>query len=119
MDDNVTKLLEQLATKLGTTTEYLWAITVKEAQLAAITNLIYMAMTIVAWIPFWKVHYYLLNEKNSMNYENNDWVGVVMVVLAVILLVLTIGTFSTIREIIDGFFNPEFWAFDYILGMLK
>lgn len=119
MNEKLTELLEKLALKLGTTTEFLWVVLVKEAHLVAITDLIYIAMAIIAWIPMWKTHFYLLNVKNQINYDNNDWTGIVIIILAVILLVLTLATLANIGEIIDGFFNPEFWALNYILSMLS
>lgn len=56
MNEQTAKLLEQLASKLGTTSEYLWNILLKQAPIdATVTLLQTLFLFFVGW-GLWKVH---------------------------------------------------------------
>ena len=46
MDDKTLKALEILASKLGTTSDFLWAVLVKQAVLSALSGLVGVALSI-------------------------------------------------------------------------
>jgi len=125
MNDQTTQLIEQLAHKLGTTTEYLWSVLVKQAAISAITNLIYLIFMIVSGFILYKVHKYLSLERGDDEYskisyyEDNDILYVPMGVLAFVWVILTIVAFFSIGIIINGFVNPEYWALEKILSTVK
>lgn len=45
MNEQTVKLVEQLAQKLGTTTEYLWNVLIKQAPISAAIDMIYCLLT--------------------------------------------------------------------------
>ena len=63
MENTALKLLETLATKLGTTTEYVWSVLVKQAPISAITNASYLIIGIIVPILLWKLHLYFYRQK--------------------------------------------------------
>ena len=122
MNEQTMKLVDQLAQKLGTTSNYLWSILLKQAPVSAIIDLIYFILTIIGGIILYKVHKYLASEKNgeeSIYDENGGFVICIMIFATLIWTVLFIACFFSIGNIINGFFNPEYWAFDKILSSLK
>ena len=69
---------------------------------------------------------YKLHEKlskkgknNESIYENSDSTGIFMTVAGVIYLFVMLVFILCIDNIVDGFFNPEYWALHKIMNLLK
>ena len=119
MNENTTKLIETLANKLGTTSEYLWRVLLKQAPIAATTELVFMVFLVIAGYFLWKAHKYLSNNENSQSYYNEDSYEIIMIILACGYLALLLFSINSIPVIINGYFNPEYWALKEILNSLK
>lgn len=127
MDEQTLKTVEKLAQKLGTTSEYLWKILVKQAPVeSSITLFQYLLVGIFGYTLF-KLHNYLSEERS---YGDREWMRtgyahyvesaiLPMIILISIFLILSVCCFFSINKVINGFFNPEFWALNYVLGHLK
>lgn len=117
MNEQTTKLLETLAQKLGTTTEYLWSVLLKQAPIDATITLIQIGIVVLFNIILYKVHKRFIK---SDAYENYD-VGapIFMVLMAVILLISDIACMLSLNSVVNGFFNPEYWALREIIGTIK
>lgn len=121
MNDESLKLLEKLANKLGTTSEYLWAVLIKQAPVAAITEVFYIIFTIIFGVVLVKLHMHFSNDKNKISYDELDVaLGAPMLIGFLLFVIFTFGAiFGSIPVIVNGFLNPEFWALDYVLNALK
>ena len=120
--NELTPLLEKLAENLGTTTEYLWGILMKQAMISAISDLIFMAIVAVAGYYAFKAHVYMSGKEEGEydnRYEDNLALAIGVVVIIGAVFICSIGAISSIPNIINGFFHPEFWAFDYIMDILR
>lgn len=122
MNDNTTKLLQELAAKMGTTTEYLWAVLLKQAHISAITSLFQYAIIALAGILLYKLHIkFSMKDKNgtSLYYRKETALEMPMVLCAVALGLISIFSFMTIGDVVNGLVNPEYWALDQIISKLK
>lgn len=123
MNEQTTKLIEQLAHKLGTTSEYLWGVLLKQAPLSAITDLMYLVIVVIMGIGLYKLHKRFSKETTKYDvwsYESNgELVIPIIIILAIIWVILLIICFCSIDNIIYGFFNPEYWAFKEVAGAIK
>lgn len=120
MNDQTAKLLEQLAGKLGTTSEYLWTVLIKQAPVDATITLIQSVLVLIAGVALCRAHLYFLNDDNKVSYYNlREGLAIPMIVVSVVWFILLIGCFLLFESIINGYFNPEFWALDYIMGKLS
>lgn len=119
MNEQTTKLIEQLAQKLGTTTEYLWTILLKQAHISASITLVYLVLIIIFGIILYKLHKYFLekDEHGDTRYENGA--DLFMIILLTFYLIMFIVCLICIPNIINGFFNPEYWALNEILNTLQ
>jgi len=123
MNEQTTKLLEELANKLGTTTEYLWTILLKQAPIdATITLLQTIVIIIFGWV-LWKVHKKLLSTPKGQNvgnyYQKHDLGAELPMFLATIGWVIMLAyCFINFSCIVSGYFNPEYWALKQILNAL-
>lgn len=124
MNEQTIQLLEKLAAKLGTTSEYLWSILIKQAPVDATINLIQLIIVGVFGYVIFRIHKKLLsNIKSETNYTYYDEyeasVGIPMMIVFVAWLILAVACLCSIGYIINGYFNPEYWALDNILNSLK
>jgi len=113
----MTKLLEQLAEKLGTTSEYLWDILIQQAPISAtitLCQLLMFGLFIVVWIKYLK-----WGIKNDELDEFSIHTFILFIGGLVLIIFIFASIFEGIPDLINGYFNPEFWAFDYILGKIK
>ena len=126
MNDNTQKFLEQLAAKLGTTTEYLWGVLLKQAHISATISLIQTLFVILFGIALYNVHKRLLKKDDEKArysetaYEKYEEGAVIpMIIGLIIFIILCILCFCCIDNIINGYFNPEYWALDKVISSVK
>lgn len=110
MNDQTTQLLRELAERLGTTTEHLWGVLVRQAPLSGLTHL--FCWGIAATI-------FTLSFKRIRKIDNDEWDtparSIATGIWAIGLLIFTCMLYSDSQMIIAAFFNPEFWALKQIL----
>ena len=123
MNEQTTKLIEQLAQKLGTTAEYLWNALLKQAQISATIDLVYLVIVTIMGIGLYKLHKYCAKEtgeyKESIYKDKGEIVTPAMVILAIVWVIFFVACFFSIGNIINGFFNPEYWVLKEVLGACK
>lgn len=124
MNEQTTKLIEQLARELGTTAEYLWTVLIRQAPISAVIDLVYLIIVSLMGIALYKVHLYLSKEGENNHYEesiyeDNPGVGFAMIFSAIIWGIFFIVCFFSITNIVNGFFHPEYWALKEVLNTLN
>ena len=109
-------LLERLADQLGTSSEHLWRILLKQAPISATIDLVLYVFVILACVVWWKmtkfVHKQIDKSWDEINYM---WIAIGWVILVALLIVI----FICINNTITGFLHPEYWALDKILDTIK
>lgn len=129
METQTSEMLQKLAEKLGTTTEYLWNVLLKQAPISSTVTLFQFAVIGIASFLLYKVHRRLLkpsddNEKSMYRYENGydkygAATGLPMILAAITLSFLIIVCLFSMDDIVNGYFNPEYWALETILKSVK
>ena len=114
-------LLRDLASQLGTTTEYLWEVLVKQAPIDATINLIQCLSVFPFLFLFYKWYKWISNNKEKL-YNNNEletlhYVGLYLVGL--LLTICTVGSIIALPTVLSGYLNPEYWALNQLLEVLK
>lgn len=111
MNEQTAKLLEQLAGKLGTTSEYLWGILLKQAPIDATITLFQTAVVVLITYVMWKK---VVGAKK----DDDDFMPVYIIV-AILWSIFCFITLCFSGSIINGYFNPEYWALERILQSLN
>jgi hypothetical protein len=122
MDEKTSALLEKLASKLGTTAEYLWAVLVKQARISATIDFVYIILITLAGVFLYKAHIKLSKKDksgDSIYSEGEEMVIVPMLAAAVIFIFAAIWAFFSFGDIITAYFHPEFWALEQITKTFK
>lgn len=113
--------LQLLAEKLGVASEYVFTTLVKQAPIESTITLIqYIIVWVLSYI-FVKYHIKFSeeNENGYSKYDSNDNLGITMFILALTLGLFNIIAFLCISDILNGYFNPEYWALNKILNTIK
>lgn len=113
MNEATTKLLEQLAAKLGTSVELVWSVLVKQGVNEAWMSVCYVAFTlffIVLILPF---------SVSAMFNKDEDKriIGCAASCLGVVICFIVIA--GNIENLIIGFMNPEYFAITKLLEVMK
>ena len=117
MTNETMNAIEALASRLGTTSEYLWDVLLKQAPISAIADLIQYALIIFA-CTFWIKKVKIFADKISDGeWEDTNWawIGVISVILGTFVVV----AFFSFPNTFYAFINPEYWVLDHILSKLK
>lgn len=114
MNQETLQFLEQLAAKLGTTSEYLWGVLVSQAKWDAFISFIQMAF-MAAWI-YWNIKLHLKFCKNmpGENYtyyaEYEAMAGIPMIIAGILSCILFFFFLNGFNDLISSIVNPEYWA---------
>jgi len=122
MNEQTTRLIEQLAQKLGTTAEYLWSVLVAQAKVEAIIGIALVSSTILLTVLLIYLHNKFSKESNeemSIYYDKEEIVIIPMVIGAITVFILIIASLCSIGTIITGLTNPEYWALKEVLNSIK
>lgn len=106
MNKETLALIEKLSEKLGTTSEHLWGVLMKQAPIDAAFSFIFMVALLVGLWFLWK-----LAKKASD--------GMVYMAFVLVCVIVAIAVFSLSYNTLIGFFNPEYWALKEIMSSLK
>jgi hypothetical protein len=125
MNDNTTKLLRDLAQKMGTTTEYLWGVLIRQARIDAIIKLTELIIVLIIGVVLLLL-FFRFNKKNpddsgslSNWFEKSEPLSVVFVICCIIWLLFFFVSLSTINDIFYGFLNPEYVALKNVMDFIS
>lgn len=117
MNKETLDLLQQLAAKLGTTAEHLWAVLIKQAFISACTDFLFYVITVaLLWFAIKKTPKWAQIISNT----DSDFIeigGTAAVVVGWVLVGgLVIAALICIPDTIAALANPEYWALKQILN---
>lgn len=117
MDDKTAVLIQSLAEKLGTTSEYLWGVLVKQAPISGMIDLVVLS----AWAAVLLVVFRLIQREVGSVTEGYDmtWKGMKLTIWWVAFGIYLMCFFICISSVITSIVNPEYWALKEILGAVR
>jgi len=117
MNEQVSELLKKLSESLGTTTEKLWGVLIKQAPIEGISDTFCSGMLFIGLFVWWKIFLRKTsrNEEGKAEWENETAFGAIM--FTVLYTLFSFILFSgNISIILAAFFNPEYWALQKVLS---
>jgi len=117
MDDKTTALIQQLAERLGTTTEHLWGVLVRQAPISGTVDL--LAMGGFVFVTYWLFRLLLRKTKQWKDDHVPDapflevvlWAG-----WALLAVFTTVFLAVDAANVVAAFVNPEYWALMQLVG---
>lgn len=116
----LTELLAKLAEKLGTTTQYLWGVLIKQASVEIYIFISVFVLTIIGAI----ITTLLL--KSTQKYWDKEnapaiaWFTLTFGIIFAFATVIGLGYFlANITDVITSINNPEYWALQEVLKSIR
>lgn len=107
MNERTEKIIRDLSEKLGTTTEHLWNVLIRQAPITATIELITSILLIIAGIIGWN---YLSKLKlNEFDKAPMYTIAVILISFCIIFIL------CSLPMQIAGLLNPEYWALKQII----
>lgn len=126
MDEKYQKLIEQIASKIGTTAEHLFGILVRQAPISGTVDIILCSAIIVAvmWLVLFVSRKTTSRFKTEYKpYPKAEWneEGAVLawVITVSILSIAAVFIIGQVNDIVAAFANPEYWALKQLLMQIK
>jgi len=117
MNDQIASLLNDLAVKLGTTVEYLWASLLKQAKIEATVQLV---MLVATWVALLATAAAMLRwYRRGISKTGENFAIPITIVWVVGAMFALVTLFVMPCNIFTGLFNPDYWALQKVLSLLK
>jgi len=113
MDKNTQEVIQQLASALGTTTEKLWGILLRQAFIDGIDRAVWIIPEALAAILLWRYCWRKLMSEDADDCEPPFMVGLVIAGIFALVALYNASTFY------QQLLNPEYWALQQILTAFK
>jgi len=115
MNENTLQFLNELSIKLGTTSEYLWGVLIRQAPIDGWINLSVMAVWVAVGVFALIFFYKKINDESWDEEFTVALLGISILSFVIIIVVAGICFSDTVGAIV----NPEYWAFQKILSSIK
>lgn len=112
---DITPLLEQLALKLGTTTEYLWGVMLKQAPIEGFVWVAQFCAMLVGIFGLYRLTKYLAKQDSW----DEPHIVVPVIFAWIVMGMFFLFIFLSVSTIVACFLNPEYWALEQILDKLN
>jgi ABC-type Fe3+ transport system permease subunit len=125
MSEKTEQLIRELADKLGTTTEHLWGVMVRQATISGLTDLALVLLVLVATAALFVVTAKKTRtpaKTESDKYPKPEWedeaaiaawtISIIFMVVAVVTILIAAGSITA------ALLNPEYWALKQLLNTL-
>lgn len=117
---NLLARIDVMAVKLGIAAEHLWEIMVRQAIISGVIELI----TLGIFTMIVGIYFRAFIEKRLYDRVESEPTpaGVAVIVATIIVVIMTIAVlvqFCELGGIVTKIFNPEYWAYQSLLGNLK
>lgn len=111
--DKLTALLETLAAKLGVAVDVLWAALMRQAFIAGVSDLIFLAAVAAAVYGTWKYVVLVYRKVEARDWDEIAWLPCGLV--AAVMVGVSFASLGSLPMMFAAFFNPEYWALMQIL----
>jgi hypothetical protein len=115
--NEIAPLLEKLAQQLGTTTEYLWKVLIKQAPIDGIVSIGQYVLLVIAAIYWWKLAMWAKTKAHEKDY-NGETYYILPGITGAALTALIVLAFLGLPNTVAAFLNPEYWAFQKVLEVV-
>ena len=118
-------LLDQLAAKIGVTTEYLWPFIIKESIVQALTSILLFVVSVIG--IFFSYKFIKLTDFSSINsmrekkengMEHLPKTIIAMTATGILIISAMVGFCHTWNNL-PGLLNPEYHALERLINMVK
>lgn len=111
-------LLDQLAAKIGVTTEYLWPFMVKESVVQALSSILLLVTSVIGVLFSCKFVKFIRTEEGGVDLEYAPRAIIAAIVTGILIIGVMAGFCNTWVDL-PGLLNPEYHALERLINMVK
>lgn len=128
MKPDIESILAAIAMNIGTTVEHLWGVLIKQSTISAISDFITCTLWIIGFVYLFKGVKKLINKRIVIDKYGDEVikrdideaiVWIIWTCMIVVSLIMVISVTLSIENIINASFNPEYWALEKILSLIR
>lgn len=112
MNEELTKILDTLAARFGTTATHLWEVMIRQAVTEATAKALLAVVSIAVTVAVIRKTIHAIAAHGPDDNRSFPWILLTMGCAAFTFL----PTALNFMDIVTGFMNPEFWALQQILN---
>ena len=120
MNEHAAVVIQQMADKLGTTSQYLWSVLLKQAPVYVVISVIEAVIFCVFIYLYFK---FLPKMKALADDYSNDGAAMTAVICiiggAILSGIFILAIFVMFESAVTALVNPEYWALDKLLSAIK
>jgi hypothetical protein len=113
MNEETTKLIQILSSRLGKDTDHIWNILLHSARVDGAVTLFQIICIAAGGFYLYKLH------KTFLEKGYKDHQEVIMLISAFLFVIFAIISFLSIEDLINGLFFPQNWALDRLLVVIN
>lgn len=118
MNEETRRMIEALASKLGTTVEHLWGVLLRQAYISFWTDILYYLITVAIVLFAIKFSLKAWRKGDESTWNDDEW-RLLSIGLGLLALILTIVAIVCISDTVTKIANPEYWALKELLATVK
>lgn len=119
MNERTEQLVRELAEKLGTTADHLWAVLVRQAPITSTVRVCILGLVALALLAVGVMALRAFRRRRFPKAGDISPEALGIFFWCVACGVFVIGTLTSLPIIIAGFANPEYWALQEVMRSLK
>lgn len=119
MNEHTATLLQSLATKLGTTTEYLWTILLKQAPVYASIVIAQYVVTVAVLVAAFAGRRYIERFLRGWFEQEEVTAFIFCVIAGLCTVVWLLACAFEFGNVVTAYINPEYWALNKVLATVK
>lgn len=123
MNEQTNQLLRDLAAKLGTTAEHLFSVLANHAHVSAIYSFfvifIWLSIPITSRIYYKRCNNLFTIKEDGYAKGDTTVYGVGFIISLIMCFVSLFMICASIRNIINGILDPQYWALEQIFDLFK
>ncbi len=118
MNEETRKMIEALASKLGTTVEHLWEVLIRQAYISFWTDILYYLITAAIVLFAVKFSLKAWRKSDESTWNDDEW-RMLPIGLCLFALILSIIAVVCVGDTVTKVANPEYWALKEVLATVK
>ena len=120
-EESIQKAVETLAAKLGVAADVVWEALLRQAPIAATSNLIASAVGVALCVTCWGI--FVWSVKRLHEDDTNELAGGLLIGSGIFglvaMLVTVLETIGRLPITLAGFYNPSYWALHEVARLLR
>jgi len=117
--ESIKEIMTPVAQKIGETAEWGWGVVVKQMYVEATLATVYIVIGLIALGVGVSIVKWMYSKAKESEYDGEGWIAGCFVISAIVCLSTIPFILANIHTAVTHFINPEFYAIQFFIGLVK